>query len=96
MLDEIVELCKQASLYEFLRQDVQPGGYHDHKKLVDVAKGRLFDRIDDEVRAAVGLVEESEYGARVRPLRHARDARDQEGEGAQARRPGGWRTRTRA
>jgi serine protein kinase len=62
VLDEIVELCKQASLYEFLRQDVQPGGYHDHKKLVDVAKGRLFDIIDDEVRVAVGLVEESEYG----------------------------------
>lgn len=64
VLDEILELCKQTSLYEFLRQDVQPGGYHDHKKLVDVARGRLFDRIDDEVRAAVGLVEESEY-ARV-------------------------------
>jgi len=62
VLDEIVDLCKQASLYEFLRQDVQPGGYHDHKKLVDVARGRLFDKIDDEVRAAVGLVEESEYG----------------------------------
>jgi len=62
ILDEIIELCKQASLYEFLRQDVQPGGYHDHKKLVEVARGRLFDRIDDEVRAAVGLVEESEYG----------------------------------
>src|SRR5262249_32481508 len=64
VLDEIVELCKQTSLYEFLRQDVQPGGYHDHKKLVDVVRGRLFDRIDDEVRASVGLVEESEY-ARV-------------------------------
>ncbi len=64
VLDEIQELCKQSSLYEFLRQDVQPGGYHDHKKLADVAKGRLFDIIDDEVRAAVGLVEESEY-ARV-------------------------------
>ncbi len=61
VLDEIVELTKQASLYEFLRQDVQPGGYHDHKKLADVARGRLFDRIDDEVCAAVGLVEESEY-----------------------------------
>ncbi len=62
VLEEIVDLCKQASLYEFLRQDVQPGGYHDHKKLIDVAKGRLFDKIDDEVRVAVGLVEESEYG----------------------------------
>ncbi|HWU90753.1 MAG TPA: hypothetical protein VN253_25985 [Kofleriaceae bacterium] len=64
VLDEIVELCKQASLYEFLRQDVQPGGYHDHKKLIEVVRARLFDRIDDEVRASVGLVEESEY-ARV-------------------------------
>lgn len=62
VLDEINELCKQASLYEFLRQDVQPGGYHDHRKLVEVVRARLFDRIDDEVRAAVGLVEESEYG----------------------------------
>ena len=62
VLDEIIELTRQTSLYEFLRQDVQPGGYHDHKKLIDVARGRLFDKIDDEVRAAVGLVEESEYG----------------------------------
>ncbi len=62
VLDEITELCKQASLYEFLRQDVQPGGFHDHKKLIDVVRGKLFDRIDDEVRAAVGLIEESEYG----------------------------------
>ena len=64
VLEEIAELCKQGSLYEFLRQDVQPGGYHDHKKLVDVVRGRLFDRIENEVRACVGLVEESEY-ARV-------------------------------
>lgn len=62
VLDEISELTKQSSLYEFLRQDVQPGGYHDHKKLVDVTRARLFDKIDDEVRAAVGMVEESEYG----------------------------------
>ncbi|HEY1550871.1 MAG TPA: hypothetical protein VGG28_23740 [Kofleriaceae bacterium] len=75
VLDEIVELTKQVSLYEFLRQDVQAGGYHDHKKLVDVARGRLFDKIDDEVRVAVGLVEESEY-ARVfdRYVAHAMQA----------------------
>jgi predicted Ser/Thr protein kinase len=75
VLEEISDLIKQVSLYEFLRQDVQPGGYHDHKKLVDVARGRLFDRIDDEVRVAVGLVEESEY-ARVfdRYVSHAMHA----------------------
>ncbi|HEY0252084.1 MAG TPA: hypothetical protein VGC41_11195, partial [Kofleriaceae bacterium] len=75
VLEEIVELTKQSSIYEFLRQDVQPGGYHDHKKLVDVARGRLFDKIDDEVRVAVGLVEESEY-ARVfdRYIQHVMQA----------------------
>ena len=64
VLDEITELTKHTALYDFLRQDAQPGGFHDHKKLVEVVRHRLFDRIDDEVRAAVGLVEESEY-ARV-------------------------------
>lgn len=61
VLDEISELTKHTSLYDFLRQDVQPGGFHDHKKLIEVVRQRLFDRIDDEVRGAVGLVEESEY-----------------------------------
>ncbi|MEZ4359888.1 MAG: hypothetical protein R3B48_06880 [Kofleriaceae bacterium] len=62
VLDEILELTKQSGLYDFLRQDAQPGGFHDHKKLIDVVRHRLFDRLDDQVRAAVGLVEESEYG----------------------------------
>jgi serine protein kinase len=89
VLDEIVELCKQTTLYEFLRQDVQPGGYHDHKKLVDVARGRLFDVIDDEVRASVGLVEESEY-TRVfdRYLNHVMHALKKE----KVRNPGTGRT----
>jgi len=60
-LEEITELCKQTGLYDFLRQDVQPGGYHDHRGLIDVVRGRLLDRVDDEVRSALGLIEESEY-----------------------------------
>jgi serine protein kinase len=61
VLDEIAELTKHTALYDFLRQDVQPGGFHDHKRLIEIVRGCLFDRIDDQVRAAVGLVEESEY-----------------------------------
>ena len=64
VLEEIAELCKQVSLHEFLRQDVQPGGFHDHRKFVDQVQGRLWDQIDDEVRIALGMIEESEY-ARV-------------------------------
>jgi serine protein kinase len=93
VLDEIVDLCKQTSLYEFLRQDVQPGGYHDHKKLIEVVRSRLFDKIDDEVRAAVGLVEESEY-SRVfeRYIQHVMHAIKKE----KVRRLAGWTIPTRA
>jgi predicted Ser/Thr protein kinase len=61
VLDELGELSRQSSLYEFLRQDVQPGGYHDHKRFIDQVRERLLDRVDDDARAALGLIEESEY-----------------------------------
>ncbi|HUQ07814.1 MAG TPA: hypothetical protein VM261_35210 [Kofleriaceae bacterium] len=61
VLDELGELSRQGSLYEFLRQDVQPGGYHDHKRFIDLVRERMIHRIDDEVRASLGMVEESEY-----------------------------------
>jgi serine protein kinase len=61
ILEEIEALIKQESVYDFLKQDVQPGGFHDHKRFVDVVRERLVDRIDDEVRSAMGLIEESEY-----------------------------------
>lgn len=61
VLDELTELIKQTSQFEFLRQDVQPGGYHDHKKFIELCRDRLLGRVDDEVRAALGMVEEAEY-----------------------------------
>ncbi|HKE15643.1 MAG TPA: hypothetical protein VKB80_12285 [Kofleriaceae bacterium] len=61
VLEEIEELCKQTSVYEFLKQEPLPGGFHDHKKFIDLCRERLLDRIDDEVRNSMGLVEEAEY-----------------------------------
>ena len=61
VLDEIGELCKQIAVYEFLRQEVQPNGFHDHRGLIDVVRGELMQKIDDEVRSALGLVDEAEY-----------------------------------
>jgi serine protein kinase len=61
ILEEIEALIKQESIYDFLKQDVQPGGFHDHRRFVDIVRERLVDRIDDEVRSAMGLIEESEY-----------------------------------
>ncbi len=61
VLDELGELSRQGSLYEFLRQDVQPGGFHDHKRFIDLVRERMIGKIDDEVRASLGMIEESEY-----------------------------------
>jgi serine protein kinase len=61
ILEEIDALIKQESVYDFLKQDVQPGGFHDHRRFVELVRERLVDRIDDEVRSAMGLIEESEY-----------------------------------
>jgi predicted Ser/Thr protein kinase len=61
ILDEIEELSKQTSVYEFLKQEALPGGFHDNRRFIDVVRDRLLDRVDDEVRASLGLVEELEF-----------------------------------
>lgn len=61
ILDEIETLTKQTSVYEFLKQEALPGGFHDHRKFIGMVRERLIDVIDDEVRWSMGLVEEAEY-----------------------------------
>ncbi len=61
ILEELEELTRQTTVYPFLNQDVSPGGYHNHRKFIDLVRQRLIDKIDDEVRAALGLVDETEY-----------------------------------
>ena len=61
ILEEIEELIKQTSVYEFLRHDPMTGGYSAFAKLIEQVKERLLDRIDDDVRTSLGLVEEAEY-----------------------------------
>jgi predicted Ser/Thr protein kinase len=61
ILGEIEELAKQTSVYEFLKQEALPGGFHDHRKFIALVRRRYIDRVDDEVRTSLGLVEESEY-----------------------------------
>lgn len=61
ILDELEELLKHVSVYEFLKQETLPGGYHDNKKFVQLARERLIDLTDEEVKASLGLVEEREY-----------------------------------
>jgi predicted Ser/Thr protein kinase len=61
ILDEIEELTRQTSVYEFLKQDALPGGFHDHRKFIELVRGRLIEFTDEEVRSCLGMVEEAEY-----------------------------------
>ena len=61
ILDEIAELCQQQSVYLFLQQESLPGGYHDHQLFINLVRGRLIERVDDEIRSSLGLVDDVEY-----------------------------------
>ncbi|MDX2021778.1 MAG: serine protein kinase PrkA [Deltaproteobacteria bacterium] len=61
VLDELEELVKAVSVYDFLKQEPVSGGYHEHRKFVFQVREKLIDRIDHEVRVSMGLVEEQRY-----------------------------------
>lgn len=61
VLQELDELCKQTSEYDWLRLKPQSGGYHDTKEMRAVVRRRLLDRIEAELRRASGLVDETKY-----------------------------------
>ena len=61
VLAEIEELTKNPSLHEFLRQEPMQGGYHEMARLLQLTTARWLDRVDEELRLAMGLVEERQY-----------------------------------
>jgi serine protein kinase len=61
VFDELEELVRGVTIYEFLKQEPLSGGYHENRKFIFQVRDRLIDRIDDEVRTSMGLVEERRY-----------------------------------
>ena len=61
VLDELDDLVRATSVYEFLRQAPAPGGYHEHATFVTKVRDRLLERVANEVRISMGLVEERRY-----------------------------------
>jgi predicted Ser/Thr protein kinase len=61
VLEELEELVRAVSVYEFLRQEPMPGGFHDNGQFITQVHDRLIERIDDEVRTSMGLVDERRY-----------------------------------
>jgi serine protein kinase len=61
VLQEIDRLCERTGEYAFLEEERLPGGYHDHVLFRKVLRDRLLDALEDELRIASGLVDESRY-----------------------------------
>lgn len=61
VFDELEDLVRGVTIYEFLKQEPLSGGYHENRKFIFQVRDRLIDRIDDEVRTSMGLVEERRY-----------------------------------
>ncbi|TNF27391.1 MAG: serine protein kinase PrkA [Deltaproteobacteria bacterium] len=60
VLAELRELIKQKSVYEYLQ--LKPdGGYHDHASFIEQVQERWLERVDAELRGAMGLVSEQQY-----------------------------------
>jgi len=50
-----------VTVHEFLKQEPLPGGFHEHRKFVQQVRDELLGVIDEEVRSAMGLIDESQY-----------------------------------
>jgi len=61
VFDELEDLVRGVTVYEFLKQEPLPGGFHENRKFIFQVRDKLVDRIDDEVRTSMGLVEERRY-----------------------------------
>ncbi len=61
VLSELDELCKRTAEFDWLKEKQLAGGYHDHRLFREVARSRLLDTIEEDMRAASGLVEEVRY-----------------------------------
>lgn len=61
VMDELAEILKGKSVYEFLRQEVV-GKYHDHEAFLKQTEQHYLQWIDEEVRDSMGLATESSYG----------------------------------
>ncbi len=59
VLEKIRELCDSDD-FDFLKEPPE-GGYHDHRGFIEQVRGRWLDRVDEEIRAATGLVDEAQY-----------------------------------
>ncbi len=61
IFDELEDLVRGVTVYDFLKQEPLPGGFHENKKFIFQVRDQLIDHIDEEVRTSMGLAEERRY-----------------------------------
>lgn len=61
VLAELDELCKRSAEYDWLKDKPASGGYHDTRHFRELVRARLLDTIEDELRVASGLVDDTRY-----------------------------------
>lgn len=63
VLAELENLCRRINEYAWLREEKQRGDYHDFEGFLSTLRDRLFEWLEDEFRAASGLVDDASYSA---------------------------------
>jgi predicted Ser/Thr protein kinase len=61
LIDELSRLVTKKDDYSFLRREPGLGGYHDPSAMLGILRVWLFDRIEEDLSLASGLVEETSY-----------------------------------
>ena len=59
VFDELRELVKRKSVYEFLQQK-SDHGYHDHERFIEDVFGRWLERAQ-ELQSSIGLMRTAQY-----------------------------------
>ncbi len=60
IFEELEKLVEETSVYPFLQMKAA-GLYHQHKEFITQVSEQYLERIDSEVRSAMGLIDEEQY-----------------------------------
>ena len=60
VFEELEDILRAKSVYEFLRQEVVHG-YHDHAAFLRQAEDEYTAWVDDEIRESMGIAAEQSY-----------------------------------
>jgi len=61
VMEEIEALCQSKAEFEWLQQEVVPGGYHDVKEFRSAVGERLLNLWEEELYTASGFIDERRY-----------------------------------